>query len=363
VARPETGSQVTDAVTTLDAESAEELRLAPEVAAERAGLIYVRDDVPGITRERDRRHWRYRRLDGGVVTDPEERARIDAIGIPPAWTHVWICPLPDGHIQATGRDARGRKQYRYHSRWREVQDRTKFHRVGALGRALPGLRRRIDQDLDRPGLPREKVLGAVLRLMDETLIRIGNEEYARQNESFGLTTLRHDHVRIEDPTTLAFEFRATSGKEQRVRLSDPRLATVVHACHELPGQELFSYVDDDGRVVDVGSADVNADLRAGTHAVFTAKVFRTWGGTRIAAETLVDLGPPRSATDSRRKILTAIDAAAARLNNTRAVCRASYVCPQVPDAYVDGSLIPAFDRAEEREGLSHSESAMLLVLA
>jgi DNA topoisomerase-1 len=349
-------------MTTLDLQSAEELRLAPEEAAERAGLTYVTDAIPGITRERSMGGWRYRRPDGAVVTDPDERARIEAIGIPPAWTRVWISPLPDGHIQATGRDARRRKQYRYHPRWREVQDRTKFHRASAFGLALPGLRERIDQDLDRPGLPREKVLGAVLRLMDQTLIRIGNEEYARQNESFGLTTLRHDHVRIEAPETIAFEFRAKSGKEQRVRLSDPRLAAVVHACHELPGQELFSYVDDEGRMVDIGSADVNAYLRAVTHAVCTAKDFRTWGGTRTAAETLDALGPPGSAADARRKILAAIDAAAARLNNTRAVCRASYVCPQVPDAYVDGSLAAAFDRAEERKGLSHSESAMLLVL-
>jgi DNA topoisomerase-1 len=350
-------------MTTLDPRSAEELRLAPEAAAERAGLTYVTDAIPGITRERSPDGWRYRRPDGVVVTDPDERARIEAIDIPPAWTQVWISPLADGHIQATGRDARGRKQYRYHPRWREVQDGTKFHRTGAFGHALPGLRERIDQDLERPGLPREKVIGAVLRLMDQTLIRVGNEEYARQNDSFGLTTLRHDHVRFEDPTTIAFEFRAKSGKEQRVRLGDPRLAAVVHACHELPGQELFSYVDDDGRVVDVGSADVNAYLRAVTHAVFTAKDFRTWGGTRITAETLIALGPPRSATDSRRKVLAAIDAAAARLNNTRAVCRASYVCPQVPEAYVEGSLADAFDRAEERERLSHSESAMLLVLA
>jgi DNA topoisomerase-1 len=349
-------------VTTVDPQSAEEVRLAPEVAAERAGLTYVTDAAPGITRERHEGGWRYRRPDGTVVTDPGERARIEAIGVPPAWTQVWICPLPDGHLQATGRDARGRKQYRYHPRWRAVQDGTKFHRMGAFGHALPGLRDRIDQDLDRPGLPREKVLGAVLRLMDQTLIRIGNEEYARQNDSFGLTTLRHDHVRIEDPTTLAFEFRAKSGKEQRVRLSDPRLATVVHACHELPGQELFSYVDDGGRVVDVGSTDVNAYLRGVTHAVFTAKDFRTWGGTRTAAETLITLGPPRSSSDARRKILAALDAAAARLNNTRAVCRASYVSPRVPDAYVEGSLTAAFDRAEEHERLSHSESAMLLVL-
>jgi DNA topoisomerase-1 len=347
----------------MDPRSAEELRLAPEVAAERAGLTYVTDAVPGITREPRDGGWLYRRPDGGAVTHPDEHARIEAIGIPPAWIDVWISPWPDGHIQATGRDGRGRKQYRYHPRWRDVQDRTKFGRTGAFGHALPGLRERIDQDLDRPGLPREKVLGAVLRLMDQTLIRIGNEEYARQNESFGLTTLRHDHVRIEDPATIAFEFRAKSGKEQRARLSDPRLATVVRACHELPGQELFVYVDDEGRVVDVGSADVNAYLRTVTHAVFTAKDFRTWGGTRIAAETLSELGPPHTATDARRKVLAAIDAAAARLNNTRAVCRASYVSPRVPETYIEGSLTAAFEHAEAHEGLSHSESAMLIVLA
>jgi DNA topoisomerase-1 len=342
--------------------TAEEIRLAPEVAAERAGLVYVTDAVPGITRRRRRDRWLYRRPDGGVVTDPEETARIEAIRIPPAWTHVWISPLADGHIQATGRDTRGRKQYRYHPRWREIEDRTKFHRMVPFGHALPGLRERLDQDLEQPGLPREKVLAAVLRLMDETLIRVGNEKYARENQHFGLTTLRHDHARVEG-TTITFEFRAKSGKEQRVRLSDPLLASVVHACHELPGQELFCYVDDDGRVAHVGSADVNAYLRAVTQAVFTAKDLRTWGGTRIATETLADLGPPRSATEARKNVLAAFDAAAARLNNTRAVCRASYVAPQVPDTYVSGDLIDVLDRAEEVDRLSHSESAMLLLLA
>jgi DNA topoisomerase-1 len=334
----------------------------PVAAAVEAGLVYVDDAIPGITRERDRTGWIYRRPDGSPIADADERARIDAIGIPPRWTQVWISPVPHGHIQATGRDARDRKQYRYHERWREVRDVTKFHRMAAFGDALPVLRRRIDADLDLPGLPRDKVLGAILRLMDETLIRIGNERYARENESFGLTTLRHEHVTIENPATVRFEFRAKSGKEQRVRLSDPRLAAVVHACHELPCHELFSYVDDDGRVVDVGSSQVNGYLRAVTRALFTAKDFRTWGGSVTAAEVLAELGPPRSATDAKRKIVAALDAAAARLNNTRAVCRASYVNPRVPDSYVDGSLAEAFERAQDHDRLRHAERAMLLVM-
>jgi DNA topoisomerase-1 len=275
---------------------------------------------------------------------------------------VWISPIPNGHILATGRDARGRKQYRYHRRWREVRDRTKYYRIGPFGRGLPDLRRRADADLNRPGLPREKVLAAVLRLMDETLIRIGNEEYARQNGSYGLTTLRHEHVRTDGTATIRFEFRAKSGKQQQVQLSDPHLAEVVHACHELPGQELFQYVDDDGRVVDVGSADVNAYLRTITGEVYTAKDFRTWGGSVTAAEALVRLGPPRSATDAKKKIVAAIDAAAARLNNTRAVCRSSYVDPRVLDAYPDGALEDAFGRTTARPRLKHAEAAVLLIL-
>jgi DNA topoisomerase-1 len=327
-----------------------------------AGLAYVTDAIPGITRERGDDGWGYRRPDGSVIRDPDERSWIDAIRIPPAWTDVWISPRPDGHILATGRDSRGRKQYIYHPRWREVRDQSKYYRMASFARALPGVRGRIERDLDLPGLPREKVLGAVIRLMDMTLIRIGNEEYARQNQHFGLTTLRHDHVRFHDPTTVMFEFRAKSGKEQRVLLSDPRLAEIVHACHELPGQELFCYVDGDGRIVDIGSAEVNAYLRAISRAVFTAKDFRTWGGTVTAAEKLVDLGPPKSTTDAKRKINAAIDAAAERLNNTRAVCRKSYVHPRVPDSYVEGTLADVFNRARKRPRLSRPEAAVMVLV-
>jgi DNA topoisomerase-1 len=338
--------------------------IAPDAAlTECAGLVYVTDERPGITREPIKDGWLYRRPDGSVISDPDERGWIDALRIPPAWTDVWISPIREGHLLATGRDSRGRKQYIYHPRWRHVRDETKYHRIGSFGRALAGLRQRIEQDLNLPGLPREKVLAAVIRLMDLTLIRVGNEEYARQNEHYGLTTLRHEHVRFCGPATVAFEFRAKSGKEQRVLLSDPRLAEIVHECHELPGQELFCYVDDDGRVVDVGSGEVNVYLRHITRAIFTAKDFRTWGGTVTAAAKLADLGPPRSAVDAKRKINAAIDAAAARLNNTRAVCRKSYVHPRVPDSYADGSLVETMVAARKRPRLTRAESGVLLVVA
>jgi DNA topoisomerase I len=338
------------------------LEVEAEAEAEAAGLRHVTDLAPGITRTRAGDGWTYRRPGGAEITDDAERARIDAIGIPPAWTEVWISPFADGHIQATGRDSRGRKQYRYHPAWRDVRDGTKFHRVGTFGRGLPALRRRTGEDLNLPGLPKAKVLAAVLRLMDETLIRIGNEEYARRNDSYGLTTLRQDQVELVRAGVMRFEFRAKSGKHQDVKLRDPRLAAVVSAVHELPGQELFQYVDHDGRVVNIGSADVNAYLRTLTGAVFTAKDFRTWGGSVTAAEALVRLGPPTSAADAKHKVLAAIDEAAARLNNTRAVARDSYIDPRVLSAYPDGRLDAAFGQAAARPRLKHAEAAVLLLM-
>ena len=297
-----------------------------------------------------------------MIDDPAERHRIEAMSIPPAWTHVWISPIPNGHILATGRDSKARKQYRYHPLFRAVRDATKYHRMGAFGAALPGLRLRIAADLSLEGLPRDKVLAAAVRLMDETLIRIGNEEYERQNQSYGITTLHHDHLRI-DGDTLQFEFRAKSGKEQHLRLRDPLLARILHACEELPGQELFQYVDDHGHVVRVNSADVNRYLRTTTAEIFTAKDFRTWGGSVTAAEALVGFGPPRSAADAKKKIVLAIDAAAARLNNTRTVARASYVHPQVPESWVEGALLDVFAHAVARDHLSQSEVAVMGVIA
>ena len=280
----------------------------PLPPGDEADLVYVNDAIPGITREREGDGWAYRHRDGTVIDDPAERRRIGAMRIPPAWTHVWISPIANGHILATGRDSKGRKQYRYHPSFRAVRDATKYHRMGAFGAALPGLRLRIEADLSREGLPRDKVLAAAVRLMDETLIRIGNEEYERQNQSFGVTTLHDEHVRIEGDC-LQFEFRAKSGKEQHLRLRDPLLARILHASEELPGQDLFRYVDDHGHVVRVNSADVNHYLRATTAEIFTAKDFRTWGGSVTAAEALVGFGPPRSPADAKKKILLAIDAA------------------------------------------------------
>ena len=336
--------------------------LDPFAAADEAGLVYVNPAMPGITREPLGKGWRYRHPDGTLIDDPAEQGRLDAIRIPPAWTHVWISPLPTGHILATGRDSKGRLQYRYHPQFRAVRDATKYHRMGAFGVALPALRSRLEADLALEGLPREKVLAAAVRLMDETLIRIGNEEYEKRNQSYGITTLHHEHLRA-DGAAMQFEFRAKSGKEQHVRLRDPLLARILHAAEELPGQELFQYIDDHGHVVRVNSADVNNYLRAKTAASFTAKDFRTWGGSVTAAEALVGFGPPRSPTDAKKKIVAAVDAVAARLNNTRAVARTSYIHPQVPEAWVEGALIDAFARAEAREHLSHSEAAVLDVVA
>ena len=330
-------------------------------AADEAGLYYVNDARPGITRRRQGKGWSYRRPDGTPITDPGERAWIDAIVIPPAWTDVWISPVPEGHILATGRDAKGRKQYRYHPRWREVRDGNKYHRMADFGHSLPCIRNRIDEDLARRGLPRDKVLGAVVHLLDETLIRIGNAEYAELNESYGLTTLQDDHASI-DGSLVQFEFRAKSGIEQEVELRDRRLARIVKACQDLPGEELFQYLDDDGAVVDISSGDVNEYLRGVTGGSFTAKDFRTWGGSVTAAETLVDLGPPRSMTDAKKKVVAAIDVAAERLGNTRTVCRNCYVHPKVTDAYTEGTLFDAFEKADEGERLSHAEVALLDVL-
>jgi len=334
----------------------------PFAAADEAGLVYVNDAIPGITRERREKGWAYLRPDGTRIDDPAEQRRIDAIGIPPGWAHVWISPIPNGHILATGRDSKTRKQYRYNPLFRAVRDATKFHRMRPFGEALPVLRTRIERDLTLDGLPRDRVLAAAVRLMDETLIRIGNDEYERQNHSYGITTLHHEHVRV-DGESMQFEFRAKSGKEQHVRLRDPLLARILQACEELPGQELFRYIDDRGNMVHINSGSVNDYLRATTGATFTAKDFRTWGGSVTAAEALVALGRPRSPTDAKRKILSAIDAAAARLNNTRAVSRKSYVHPRVPDAWVEGVLMEAIARAGPREHLSPSEAAVHDVIA
>jgi DNA topoisomerase-1 len=331
----------------------------PVATADEAGLRYVSDAKPAVTRKRRGKGFSYRRVDGSLVSG-DERRRIEAIVIPPAWTDVWICDRPDGHILATGRDDRGRKQYRYHPHWQEVSEATKFAALADFGGTLPSVRARVEEDLARPGLPETKVLAAVVHLLDETLIRIGNDEYAVTNDSYGLTTLEDDHATVSG-TTVAFEFGGKSGAEFEVEVSDPRLAVIVRRCQELPGEDLFQYLDGD-QVVDVTSTHVNDYLRTLTKGERTAKDFRTWGGTVVAAETLTKLGPPETAAQERRHILAAIDAAAERLGNTRAVARSSYVHPGVIEAYRDGDLAEAWRRSRTAPRMSRAERAVLKVL-
>jgi DNA topoisomerase-1 len=299
-------------------------------------LLHVSDSGPGIRRRTGKR-FGYVDVEGRAIRDARILGRIKALAIPPAWTDVWICPSPRGHIQATGRDAKGRKQYRYHPRWREVRDETKYGRLRAFGQELPRLRRRVEEDLARPGLPREKVLASVVRLLETTLIRVGNEEYARHNESYGLTTLRDDHVEIVG-SEVTFSFRGKSGKEHTVGVRDRKLAAIVKRCRDLPGQDLFQYRDADGRQHVVGSADVNVYLREVMGQEFTAKDFRTWAGTVFAAEELTRCEPAATEVDRRRNVAAAIQAVAERLGNTPAICRRCYVHPVVVESYLDGSL-------------------------
>jgi DNA topoisomerase-1 len=311
--------------------------LQPAQSAKAAGLRYVCDERSGIARRGSGDRFRYFYPDGSPVRDRTTLARVKALAIPPAWRDVWICPRPDGHLQATGRDARGRKQYRYHRDWREVRDQTKFSRMIAFARALPRIRARVRRDLARPGLPREKVLASIVRLLETTFMRVGNEEYARENASFGITTLRERQVRVNG-TKLKFEFRGKSGVQQRVELHDRRLARLVRRMRELPGQELFQYVDDDGERRTVDSADVNAYLREAAGEEFTSKDFRTFAGTLLAAKALCTLGPCRGAGEVKRNVGAAIEAVAKSLGNTKAVCRKCYIHPAVLESYLDGSF-------------------------
>ena len=354
--------------TTSEAETIEPTLITDPIASARAaGLRYVHDDRPGITRKRSGKGWSYLDPDGKRITDKEERARINALAIPPAYTDVWICPHPRGHIQATGRDARGRKQYRYHPKWREVRDETKYNRMVAFGEALPLIRERTDEDLRRHGLPREKVLAAVIRLLESTLIRVGNEEYARTNESFGLTTMQDEHVDVTS-SGMRFHFRGKSGIEHAVQLSDRRLATIVGRCQDLPGQELFQYLDDDDHQHTIDSSDVNDYLREITGQEFTAKDFRTWAGTVLATRALQEFGTVDTEAEAKKNIVQAIEAVAARLGNTATICRKCYVHPTVLEAYSDGSMLEtAKQRAEDEmdkalPDLPPEEAAVLVLL-
>lgn len=319
-------------------------------SAKAARLRYVSDALPGIARRRAGRAFRYVAPEGSDVRDEATLARIRRLAIPPAWTNVWICPREDGHLQATGRDARGRKQYRYHARWREVRDEGKYARLIAFGRALPRIRRRVQRDLARPDLPREKALAAVVRLLERTFIRVGNEEYARENESFGLTTLRERQVRVEG-ATLRFKFRGKSGVQHEVAVTDRRLSGIVRRMQELPGEELFQYVDDEGATRSIESADVNAYLRSIAGDEFTSKDFRTWAGTLLCARALCSLPPPASPTAGKREIVQAVQSVARALRNTQAVCRRCYIHPGVIDSYLEGRLEAAMSGRSDEAAL------------
>jgi DNA topoisomerase I len=308
-------------------------------AAAHAGLQYVTDGVAGIRRRRSGTGWIYYAENGARISDPHARKRLNALAIPPAWTDVWICPDPDGHIQATARDARGRKQYRYHPSYRETRDRSKFRRMLEFSEVLPLLRERVERDLRAGDLTRRQLLATAVRLLDKTLIRVGNDEYARENRSFGLTTLRRRHVRVEG-ASLRFSFRGKSGVEHSVAITEPRLTRIIQRCQDLPGHELFQYLDESGKRQAVSSDDVNAYLREITGHDVTAKDFRTWGGTMLAAMELRAMGPASSRREADGNIVRAIDAVAERLGNTRAVCRKYYVHPSLVDAYHLGLTVP-----------------------
>lgn len=337
---------------------------APAVAAE-AGLIYVSDDMPGIRRRRAGKGFAYLGPNGKAIENKAEIDRIRKLAIPPAYKDVWVCPDPDGHVQATGRDDRGRKQYRYHPRWREVRDEAKYERMLTFAQKLPEMRERIHQDMGRQGMPREKVLAAVVRLLETTLIRVGNDEYASNNGSYGLTTMRSRHVDVEG-SEIRFNFKGKHGKKHEISLKDRRLARIVERCDELPGQELFSYLDAEGVVRDVTSTDVNAYLREISGEPFTAKDYRTWFGTVLAAMALQEFESFDSKAKAKRNVTLAIEKVAARLGNTPAICRKCYVHPLVVASYLEGSLLQQIKAEAEKalkEELGHLTAEEAAVLA
>jgi DNA topoisomerase-1 len=344
-----------------------DLPVEPVESADAAGLRYVNDDRPGFQRRATGRGFAYVNTEGKTIHDPKVLTRIKALAIPPAWTNVWICPVPEGHLQATGRDARRRKQHRYHPRWREVREETKYMRMLAFARALPGIRRRVAQDLKLPGLPRNKVLATVVKLLELSLIRVGNEEYARENKSFGLTTLRNRHVEVNG-AKVRFEFRGKSGREHEIEIKNERLARIVKSCQDLPGQELFQYLDSEGQLQRIDSEDVNQYLREISGADFTAKDFRTWSGTVLAAVALEKCEPCQSKAQAKRNLTGAIEMVAERLGNTPSVCRKCYVHPALVDCYLEGTLTLGLPQARTNQkthtksGLEPEEAAVLALL-
>ena len=337
-------------------------------SAEAVGLEYVTDGMPGIRRRRHGRGFSYVDPEGKVIREAVTLRRLRALVIPPAWTDVWICPSPDGHLQVTARDGRGRKQYRYHPSFREQRDETKFERMFALSDVLWKIRERVEHDVALPGLARDKVMATVVWLLERTLIRIGTSEYAKSNKSFGLTTLRRRHVQIIG-SKLRFEFRGKSGVVHSVAVTDRRIARIVQRCRDLPGQELFQYVDDEGCRQSVEAEDVNAYLRDIAGEEVTAKDFRTWAGTMLAAESLRAVGPAPTRKEADRNVLRAVDYTASKLGNTRSVCRKYYIHPALVEAYLEGSVLPpqpaepAFNEREpKRATLRRHESEVLAFL-
>jgi DNA topoisomerase-1 len=334
----------------------------PADAAEEAGLRYVSDTRPGYTRKRNGESFQYFDTEGKLIRDESRLLRIGRLAIPPAYHDVWICPLSNGHIQATGRDDRGRKQYRYHERWRTIRDENKYDRILTFAAALPKIRRRVQVDLKLPGFKREKVLAAVVQLLERTFIRVGNEEYARQNKSFGLTTMKDHHVKVRGKK-LRFRFRGKGGKEHEVDFMDRRVAKIVRKLQDLPGQDLFQYFDDDGKLCNVTSQDVNDYLREITGEDFTAKDFRTWAGTVLTAMALNAQEKFATKKEAKSNVKNAIAAAAKLLRNTPTICRKCYVHPAIVESYLDGDLIEGLktklDEAKEIPDFSDDERAVL----
>ncbi|MBV8371316.1 MAG: DNA topoisomerase IB [Candidatus Eremiobacteraeota bacterium] len=334
-------------------------------AAKAAGLRYITDAIPGIRRVKRRAGFSFIAADGKPITDRKEIARIKALAIPPAYTDVWISPISNGHLQATGRDARGRKQYRYHKRWREVRDENKFDRMIEFAKALPAIRTAVHSDLGRPGMPREKVLAAIVSLLERTAIRVGNEEYARENESFGVTTLRDEHAEVEG-SKVYFRFRGKSGKEHEIEVRDKRIARIVQRAQDLPGQQLFEYVDDDGVVRPVRSEDVNEYIKEISGGEFTAKDFRTWDGTMLCALELAALKAEEESVTARKHLIAeVVKGVAAHLGNTPAVCKKSYIYPGVIDEFLKNGALQLLENAAARasaDALDRHETAVVALI-
>ena len=351
----------------LDSPAGVQTIVDPRDAAESAGLKYISDTRPGIRRKKAGTGFIYTRADGSKLSEADALKRIKALAIPPAWIDVWICPFADGHVQATGRDAKGRKQYRYHARFREVRESTKYEHVVAFAGALPAIREKVQEHMGLRGLPREKVLATVVHLLETTLIRVGNDDYAKQNSSYGLTTLKNRHVAV-DGNEVRFRFTGKSGKQWSLRVRDRRVAKIIKACQDLPGQELLQYVDEAGNRQDVTSTDVNEYLKEITGKEITAKDFRTWAGTVLAAMALNELESFDSAAQAKRNLRAAIEKVAGRLGNTPTICRKCYVHPEVLNSYMDGNLVLELKSQAESElrntvqQLKPEEAAVLALL-